>query len=203
MWMFVEWPKVWAEEPDPRRFEDAQRLLRSDPNRAYSELRTLADRGSIMSMVYLGWAFAEGTGRAADFSQAEYWLKRAFDTGSLLGMFYLGSLYHRHGDLKKACEIWSGGVDKEYAPAIYWLAYIHMKDQGELRDMKKGRQLLEKAAALGHLYARASLGQYMLRGSDGLFGRLKGLGVLLSVLAEAVPLMLRDRNNQRLKPDAP
>jgi TPR repeat protein len=56
--------------------------LRSDPSRALLQLRDLADRGSVMSMIYLGYARGKGIGSPVDLAEAEKWFKGAYDAGS-------------------------------------------------------------------------------------------------------------------------
>ena len=192
--------RVWADEPDSPRVNEAYRLLFSDPDRAYGQLLALADGGSIMSMVYLGWMFRDGIGRKADFPEAEYWFKRVADSGALIGTSYLGELYQIHGDHNKAREIFSIGAAQEYVPAMYLLGRMYVFGSGGFRDDAKGRALLEKCAALGYLRAKAALANMLMRGSDGFRGRIKGLWNGFRFMREAIQLYKHDPDNEAIKP---
>jgi TPR repeat protein len=63
--------EIWAKEPDLAALTRAHGLLRVDPKSALNELERLAEQGSIMSMVYIGSAYRDGTGVMRDVSQAE------------------------------------------------------------------------------------------------------------------------------------
>jgi hypothetical protein len=51
----------WEGEPDLPELHDAYGLMATDPVRAVAQLTDLAERGSLMSMVYLAEAYEKGT----------------------------------------------------------------------------------------------------------------------------------------------
>ena len=60
-----------TEEPDIELLTEAYALLQADPGPvAITQLSRLAERGSLMSMIYLAWAHKSGTGVAPDITQA-------------------------------------------------------------------------------------------------------------------------------------
>jgi TPR repeat protein len=87
----------WATEPDLAALQSAHCSLRDDPVRAMAELNTLANSGSLMSLVYLGYMFEEGLGVEASLSKAEDFYTRAFASGSISGAF---SLDEPHGNVE-------------------------------------------------------------------------------------------------------
>jgi TPR repeat protein len=83
----------WAREPDPKELTAASLMLAVNPAEAYSRLRTLAERGSITSMAYIGDVHRFGIGSPIDLEEAEKWYRQAADKGSLIALYDLATLY--------------------------------------------------------------------------------------------------------------
>jgi TPR repeat protein len=67
---------MWENEPDIDEL-CLHASLSTDPTRALAGLRALAGRGSVMSMVYIAYAYRTGIGTKIDLTQAEEWHRRA------------------------------------------------------------------------------------------------------------------------------
>ena len=57
---------LWEREPDRERLHRASLLLKTAPVQAVAELKSLSEKGSVLSMVYLGHAFQTGIGSPVD-----------------------------------------------------------------------------------------------------------------------------------------
>src|ERR1700759_562646 len=84
-------------EPDASALQRAYKLWRREPEKALDELRRLAERGSRMSMLYLGETFAKGRGAFVDLGEAENWYRQAAELGSLFAYYSLGRMYLNEG----------------------------------------------------------------------------------------------------------
>src|SRR5258708_33946080 len=81
-------------EPDQLALSSAYELLQSEPQKAFPVLEGLADKGSLMSMLYLADAYLKGLGTPTDVTAAEQWRMGAHHKGShvaphQLRLFYL------------------------------------------------------------------------------------------------------------------
>jgi TPR repeat protein len=159
--------EIWATEPDQAKVHKAFSLIKTDPAHARSEFLTLAERGSVTSMFYLGWMFQTGAGMPVDLLEAENWYRRACDGGSDMATVYLGRIYRRKRDYARAKQVFSMGAQRGVRGAMYGLARIYLED-GEPHEAAEVHALLEKAAALGHPYAMGNLPSLLLRGKFGL-----------------------------------
>jgi TPR repeat protein len=72
---------VIKHDPDYDALLAAERLWRSDPETAFPQLSVLAERGSVWSMLLVGYAYQAGQGVTADLAAAERWYRLAFEAG--------------------------------------------------------------------------------------------------------------------------
>src|SRR5262245_1150397 len=121
---------VWDNEPDLTQLRHAYALLAVDPHEALTELHNLADRGSVMSMVYIAHAIRNGIGTRMDLPQAEAWYRRAADRGSLLALYEVGRIYLEMENYPKAVETFSKGVTKNHAPSMHMLGLMYLEGNG-------------------------------------------------------------------------
>lgn len=183
-------------------------LLNTDPQRAVVMLRRLAENGSAYSMLYLGWAHAQGLGVPPDSQQASEWYRQAYALGAREAGKYLGHYAYYDGckyleeepkDYKKAFERFSEGAQYDYGPAVYWLARCYAKGLGVEQQPDEARRLYEKAAALGNLWAMRELAKLHMRGSYGLGGISKGVKMYVNCLKEIYRVASRDSSDIRLR----
>lgn len=187
-------------EPDLTRLNEAHGLLETDPARAVKELQSLAELGSLSSMLYLGWAYQKGTGVDVDTKQAEIWFRRAYEKGSKLAIYYLGHLYLGQQEYSKAQEVFAVGASMDYAPAIYCLGQMYVDGAGVSKQPDKARALLEQATALGHIFAKRSLAKLLMSGQFGFFSIFRGGFLLLGALKDGLVVgMKEDLTSDRLR----
>lgn len=194
-------PEDRSHEPDLFRLKAASDAIATNPEWALGELMALAEQGSVLSMIHLGCSFRDGLGGKVDTIQATRWFERAKDCGSLLGSFYLGSLYWRLEDYDKAEVELSSSADKDYMQSIYWLGRFYIYGPEGRRDVAKGLNFLRKGAKMGHIFAKRDLGSLLMGGAEGMFGRVNGLLIFISGIMEARRTAARDPSSQRLRSD--
>lgn len=190
--------QAFEAEPDLASLRVAYSKLQSDPIGAIQEFKTLADRGSVMSMVYLGDAFANGTGSHADLEEAEKWFLRASATGSVEGTFHLGAFYFDRKEYSKAEHVFDSNGLKDYPPAMDRLAWIYIETK-QPEKIERARRLLERASALGHIYAKRHLAGLMMRGKLGLSAVLPGVRLFFAAVLDGLRVGFRDPLSERLR----
>jgi len=195
------WPqRQFDEEPDPIRLYDARRKLENDPERAVQELAFLASRGSIMSMIYLGEAFARGTGGEIDQEKAESWYKKAAASGSPIALHLLGRLYLKSDRAQEAVEAFKHAAEKDYAPSLYLLGRMYFWGRGVQRDSRCGAKMFRCAMKLGNLPAKGAMAKFLMSGEEGRLGVLRGVWLSISVRMETLFVLVTEgTGSERLR----
>jgi TPR repeat protein len=191
----------WEGEPDLDRLRLAYELRGTEPARALEEFKYLAGIGSVNSMVYLGEIFRDGIGTPVDIDESEKWFEKAWASGNISGLLHLGGLYLGKEQYEKAENVFKMAADRNYPPGIYWLARIYLRGPERFRDQKAGIDLLERASSLGHVHAKRDLSKYLLHGSSGILGRIRGLGFRVILFFDVFRIALHDPASQKLKRD--
>lgn len=131
--------------------------------KAFAELRPLAEAGDSEAQYRLGRMYDSGLGLEADPKQALVWLGMAAQTGHADAQRIVG-VYHEEG---------KGGADKDMLKAFGWyeksaaqgndramrnLARLYSDGRGVKADPKKAYELLSEAAVKGNKDALRNLG---------------------------------------------
>jgi len=156
-------------EPDIDAVQAAYALLTTDRQRAIEMLVPLAERGSVASMVHLGWAHCL---ERPDYKNEEYWYLRAHNAGSREASFKLGRLYYVFKDYEKAALFFKEGIKFDDPSSMFQLGSIYLfifNDPGE------GKRLLSLAKERGHLGAELMLAQAHLQGKFGAAARMPAI----------------------------
>jgi TPR repeat protein len=190
---------MWEQEPDIDEIRRLHGMLSSDAVRALEGLKELAERGSVMSMLYLADAYRTGTGTDIDPSQSQEWFGRAAAAGSLLASYELGGIHWDAKDYENAHREFSGGAAKKYAPSMNLLAMIYVNGLGVPVDVQRARELLEGAVAQGHVFAKRNLGCLLMKGHMGVWQIPRGFLLFLSAFMDVLILVPRDRKSERLR----
>lgn len=179
-------PGLWEREPDVSRLSAAFHAMRGNPDHALAELRALADAGSPMSMLYLGYMFAEGIGVPVDLKGAETWYRRAHDNHAPSALCRLGGVLERMGNFDAAEEVFSTGIAAGDRLCIHHLGYLYMQAAFPRRDLNKARGLLAQAASNGNFIAARDLAYLLIKGHFGLLNRIRGVWMLLAWTPKAI-----------------
>lgn len=180
----------WSREPDIARLREARSNLSTDPSVGVSELMSLADQGSIMSMIYLGWAFYTGQFVPMDLKKAEDWYQKAFKEHSIEAAYLLGNLYSRQKLYEKAIDFYTFASKSNYCPALYRLGRIYNDGLGVKIDKARAIILWEKADKLGHIYAKRNIAFFYITGGRGIMRIPFGFAKLWFSLLNGIVLLL-------------
>jgi TPR repeat protein len=170
--------EIWEREPDLARLRSAYHALATEPRRALTELRELAQIGSAMSMMYLGNALERGIGTEVDLRQAATWFDGASKAGCALALAHLGCVQSELRDYGQAIETFTRGIAGGDRLSVYFLGSLFKSAPEPFRDMEKARELLARAADWGNVYAQRQLASLLMGGHDGVVNRLRGLQLL-------------------------
>jgi len=190
---------IWEREPDQARLNRAAALLVTSPAQALTELQELAENGSVLSMVYLGHAFRNGTGTPIDLGKSEQWYRRAADAGSALAAGILGAYYFDIKQYARAEEFFKMSADRGYLPGMFRLATLYLDEAVIDPQPQKARELLERASALGHAVAKRRLAGLLARGGFGLVQRIRGYWLMLSSFKDYLWITAVDPESDRLR----
>ena len=170
----------WQDEPDVAEYRRLRSLYATDPGTALIGLASLADRGSVASMLYLAEEYRNGSGyQAKDLERAKIWYAKASERGYASASYMLGVVCTQLMDNDGAFIAFSKGAALHYLPAIYRLAMMYRDGHGVPQDIHRCRSLLEESASRGHLFSKRDLSTLLIRGAFG--PRLKVRGILLLI----------------------
>jgi TPR repeat protein len=185
---------IWERELDHERIRHAHSLAEGDPTRSFNEFLALSEQGSTWSMNCMGAAFETGAAAAPDAVQAEKWYLRAYDGGSDYGLLQLGRLYLSSQRYAKAEEVFRTGVERGFAPAMFYLARTYSMSAHWVQRREEALVLLEQGSAAGDPSAKKFLARAMLFGWFG--ARRIGEGVRRIVsLANDMNKLLTDEKS--------
>ena len=192
----------WDDEARAEALTAAFARRESDPSGAFAACLELAEAGSRTAMVEVGEGFEIGRRTTRDIEKAEMWLRRAYELGSQRAVLSYGGLLTRHADLAGAERVFRPAAAEGWAPAVYRLASILLRRDGDPVSIEEGRALLEQAAALGHPGAKVHLGREMILGRYGLARVPHGFRLLMAyineVMAEAGTVVRRTPSGETL-----
>lgn len=144
----------WDDEPDLAGLKSAWDILAVDIDQSLALFGNLADKGSIMSMVYIGRVFDIGKHVNRDAAKAKYWYKGAADKGSIEASYYLGRLYLECHNSDEAYKLFEFGANRGYGPSMNALGIMYMKGIDGRKDVSKAIKILRAAVDVGHVYAK-------------------------------------------------
>ena len=190
-------------EADPQLVYQAHDLLETDPAACFKQYLALAAGGSVWSMATVGRLFEDGAGTDPDLAQAEEWYLRAHRAGSDYALIWLGQLYLESNRLEKATEVFRTGVDRGFAPAMFYLAWSYWKSGDWQKKRSEAMSLLQRGAAAGDLTAQRFLVSSMLRGRFGLQHVPAGFRLLSKVANDEAKIIEDDKAATESSRDKP
>jgi len=172
------------------------KLRRSDPEAAFPQFLGLAERGSVWSMLCVGWMYMVGVGVAADATLGEHWYRLAFEGGCQRAQLDLGKFYGSRADFDAYEKIFEVDVAEHWAPAMYYRAMLKLAQPKTRARREEARVLLEAASALGDVGAQWALGRMMARGRFGLRRIRRGFRLSMDACKKTFVLMGADTGRQ-------
>lgn len=159
----------------------------------------LVTEGEQQALLYLGWMHERGLGVPADAVQARACYRSLCDAGDPAACYYAASLEFRHGNSGQALGLFLSAADAGHPSAAYWAAALYGGEGGHARDPERETHYLEKAAQLGHAFARRDLVKRRLRGPGSV--RSKVLAALQYgwTLFSGITKIARDADDPRVR----
>ena len=170
LWLKSTWNQpnnsgiLFRMEQNQQALRAAYDLRETDPEECFRAFLSFAEQGSVWSMYQVACSLLNGKGTPVNRLEGEKWLRRGYEAGDENAMLALASEYLRQKRYSDAEGLLQRHVDKDYAPALYLSGYIFLR-QG---NKPQARSMLERASALGHRRAKASLSGMYLRGVFGI-----------------------------------
>jgi uncharacterized protein len=189
----------WQNEPNLTELHYAYGLMATDPVGAVAKLRDLADRGSLMSMVYLGEAYRKGTGVAVDLKKADELYLQAAKGGSVLALYNVGLDYLEKRQFAEAKEAFEISADKGYLASARQLGKIYSRGLGVPKDIDTGRKYLEKALRAGYVFAKRDLAVLLMNGKFGALAKIRGVWLFLVALKDVIVVIFTDPTRELLR----
>ena len=162
--------ELWAKDTVENRMllEEAESIHDADPAAAFALYLEAADAGSAFALEAVAWHYQTGTAVAADFEKAQDYFRRAIGAGSWMATIDSARFLADHGLHDESDAILTGGVEADFVPSCFWLAYLRYRRCRSRAACREIRPLLEYAAGKGHPGARVHLARLMVLGKFGL-----------------------------------
>jgi hypothetical protein len=130
-----------------------------------------AKAGDAKSQYKLGNVYYLGDGVRRDYSQAEFWYRKAAEQGDPDSQFMLGGLYHfGQGvpqDSAQAFAWVKKAADQGHTDAEFFISTCYSEGWGVPKDDVQGMVWLRKAAEQGHFNSQFMLGRAYEAGDFG------------------------------------
>ena len=160
--------EIWGAETEQERILLAGELDNINPEAAFGEFLSIAERGSPWCIGLVGYRYQVGLGVPRDIDQAERWYRLAVARGVQQAQLRLGTLYYRQRKFTQAEGVYQIGAAQKWAPAMYRLAWCKLKTSSSRQVLAEARLLLEEASAKGDLGAEQYLATLITTGRFGL-----------------------------------
>ena len=148
----------------------------------------------------LGWMYQFGMGTEKDVEKAEYWYERGAQAGLPEGHYRIGLMRLHTEKFTEAVPFMERAAEAEYAPALFEMGRMYWFGKGVEADQAKAYGYCERAAALGHLFARRALAKRLLRGERGIWRIPLGVLAVAKLMVDFIRIYMKDPNDPRLRP---
>lgn len=170
--------EIFAQERNLEKLNRARDLLEVDRAGGLRELETFASEGSVVAMFYLAEAYVRPPHR--DEAKLEKWFRAASDRKSITGFRNLVNILLQTDRSAEAQAMLEEKAVEGDMNAMFLLTRMYTFQSPTPEKSAKIRDLLRRSAELGHIRAKADLGQHMIRGTHGKRNVLKGAWLVLS-----------------------
>lgn len=178
----------------------AYALLRAGRyDEAYPRLRDLENAGDGWASLHLGWMYHKGLACPTDLERAEASYLRAYERGIPEAAFYLGRLYRSLKRYQEALRYLEEASSRDDPSASYWAYVLYSDSESGKRNSLKAAEFLEKAAALGHIFARRDLAKQMIKGKFGVSRIPYGAWSLIANAIRTARIAASDPEDPRLR----
>jgi TPR repeat protein len=157
---------IFHADPHADRLRELAELGKVDPNEAFTQFLSLAEAGSVWSMIRVGCGYSVGLGTSRNLALAERWLTSAYEHGSDYGLIWSARLAFARGAFSRARTLRVVGVERGLPQAMTDLAWQELKS-AKTDARTRARALFENAIGRGYIPAQLELAKAM---GLGLFG---------------------------------
>ena len=164
---------------------------------AFEKYRPLAELGSLIAQINLGWMYHKGRGIPQDFEAAERWYRRAEGSNPPEGQFYLGTLYRTQKQYERALECFERSASQDFMPALHALGKMYNTGQGVDIDKAKAYSYFAQAAQRGHLPSKREIAVQMMKGHHGVACIPQGVYRFIRIFWPALQLFWKDPADER------
>ena len=148
---------------DTEDCKNAKTLVKTDPSRAVSACRRLADKGDVSAQNNLGYMYYNGQGVPQDYAEATTWYRKAADQGYLDAQYRLGVMYYKGLGVTQddtQAESWfRKAADQSNPQAQYALGFMYANGRGVPKDYVQSHMWFSLAASGGGTDAINSLNE--------------------------------------------
>jgi TPR repeat protein len=195
----LENPDIWAAEPDREAAEAVGKLLLQNPAQALSKLQDLADRGSVLSLIGLGYLFENGLSVQFDLSKAEEYYRRAFEKGSNIAAIRLVRMSVRAENYDEAEKILLVSAARNDPQSMYWLGKLYLRPATINEKLQPAVDWLQQAYSRGHQVAGVTLGGVLVKGYFGFWNIFRGVWMLIRGVFKVTYIGGKNLGDERLK----
>src|SRR6185437_7777421 len=139
----------WREEANAASVQLAISKLKTNPELAIDQLTSLAESGSVKSMLYLADALARGSVVKIDFRRARFWYKKIGERGIIFSDHMAGSMSVKLQELEQARVDFWRCASAGFLPSIYRKGYMLSVGYGGNKDLAEARDFWKTAANRG------------------------------------------------------
>lgn len=190
--------REWDAEPQAPELWDALQVLKRDHLQGKSELAAISEQGSALAMMYLGDTLSKSQ-IEDEAEQAELWLRRSADAGSIEGRFQLARHFERMGKGQAAVEEYAKLGSSGYPPSMFCLGVMFYQGTLVERDLGKSVEYFKHAKEAGHLPAMGYLAWIYRKEGFGLSGRIAAHWNCLAKIPEGTWYILKYPNSDRMR----
>lgn len=191
--------REWSDEPFPQELFDAIKLQEHSPLEAISVFKELSEHGSILSLLYLGDAYANGRGVESDVEIGLDYYERAGNFGSIEArhrIAYRKWCQDKHNETINILEDLS---DLGFSPASYFMGLFYMSGNYINKDVTRSMEYFKSAERKGHLLAQRIVSIRLRSGEFGFFGRIMGYLKLVKLLPVFLYISLKKPDSDRVR----
>jgi TPR repeat protein len=159
---------IWAADLHQNQIYEAYADFDGAPEKGFRTLLSLAEQGSVWSMLAVADCFARGIGTPIDVQQSDDWYRQAAMAGAQKGKLRLAERLQEQENFAAAATVMRSSEDDDWPSGQFWLAWYRLKQSQSRQTYREIQPLLKHAADAGHPKARWLLARYMARGRFGI-----------------------------------
>ena len=153
----------------------------------------LAMKGNVVSQEFLGGLYLKGEkGVGINLVEANKWLTKAADSGSVKARYLLGIAAFKRGSVSDAVKLFSSAGKDGYSAGYYQLGKMYYFGSGVTRDEDKAYEWFHKAADMGHIFAKRQLSIMLLKGYRGMLYVPRGMILFITSILVGIRSAIKD-----------